>query len=120
MTAHTIGTVDDFPSGRGTPVDVDGVSMAVFNLDGDFFAVQNVCPHKNLPLHLAGHEKRGADAADADDAPTMGSLDAADATIECPWHYLEWDLETGHSHIRDERIPTYDVEVEDGEVRVDL
>lgn len=122
MSEHVIGDVGDFPEAQGTQVEVQGVKLAVFNLDGDIYAVGDNCPHKNLPLHPAGEprfisddvqEKYGGDAS-------RGAVDAEGGTIRCPWHYMEWDLETGCNEPTGMCIPTYDVTVEDGTVKVDL
>lgn len=122
MTRHEIGSVEDFPVGRGARLDVDGVDIAVFNTGEDIFAVGNNCPHKNLPLHEAGEprfmgeefkEKYGGEA-------TRGEVDTEECRIRCPWHYLEWDLETGHNEPTNMRIPTYDITIEDGTVLVDI
>lgn len=122
MSRHEIGTVDEFPAERGTPVTVQGVRLAVFNLGGEFYAVGDNCPHKNLPLHLAGQprfvgeeiaEKYGGGA-------TRGDVDPDDRSIRCPWHYMEWDLETGCNEPSGKCIPTYPVTVEDDTVLVEL
>lgn len=122
MSQHEIGRLEDFPEGRGTSVTVQGVKLAVFRLDGEVYAVGDNCPHKNLPLHPAGEprfisdevrEKYGGEA-------TRGKVDAETATIRCPWHYMEWDLETGCNEPTGRCIPTYDVTIEDGAVLVDL
>lgn len=132
MTTHRIGTLDDFPENRGTKVDVDGIEFAVFNLDGELYGIQNTCPHKRLPLHLAGHERyfsqelgeEGYCTAESDkprDLDVRGGIDHDTPSISCPWHYLEWNLETGESPVRGDHVATYDVSVrDDGTVWVEL
>jgi 3-phenylpropionate/trans-cinnamate dioxygenase ferredoxin subunit len=114
-----IGTIDEFPEGRGTKVSVDGIAVAVFNVDGDLYGVSDVCPHRRLPLHRAGWPKHPYSESD-DDAETVGDIDGEDLCIRCPWHRMQFDLETGQNPATDAQIATYDVEVEDGDVFVDV
>lgn len=119
MTRHHIGTKDDFPEEKGTKVEVDNIEIAVFNIEGDLYGIQNLCPHKNLPLHVIG-EERPVSPSVTDSSGTKGRVNDEELSINCPWHYLEWDLETGHNPVKNMRIPTYDVIVEDDDVYVEL
>jgi len=105
MSEHHIGPIDDFPEGKGTEVTVNGISIAVFNVGGTLKAVHNNCPHKQLPLHLAGHSEYGV---------KRGAVEEENCSIQCPWHNLEFNLDTGHNPVLDQRIPTYEVDVRDG------
>lgn len=120
MTTHTIGKLGEFPEGRGTQVNVDGIEIAVFNVDGELFGIQNRCPHKRLPLHLAGHPRHGSATGRDCEPLSRGNVDPDGSTIECPWHHLEWDLETGYNPVKRVSIPTYDVDVIDDEVRIEI
>ncbi len=115
-----IGTIDEFPEGRGTKVDVDGIEIAVFNLDGDLYGISNLCPHRRLPLHRAGEPKRRpADEVD-EDVDTIGEVDPEEGCIRCPWHRLEFDLESGVNSQTDQQVGTFDVEVDGDEVFVEI
>ena len=46
----TVAKVEDIPPGTGKTVDVNGVWIALFNVDGSFFAVDNTCPHAGGPI----------------------------------------------------------------------
>lgn len=129
MTTVPIGDVDDFPADRGTHVTVDGLSIAVFNLDGDLYAIQNTCPHKRLPLHLVGHDRYFSDTLveeglydipdeeKREDQDIRGGIDRDEPSINCPWHYLEWNLADGSNDVTGASIATYDVTVtDDGDV----
>jgi len=139
MARETIGHVDDFPEGRARRAEVSGIPIAVVNIDGEFFAIQNTCIHKNLPLHPTGSPRfesaelqdderaRLAECGCSEEeiaertAPRLrGKVNEEERTIHCPWHFLEWDLETGENPVTQRRIATFDVEVEDGEVVVEL
>lgn len=110
-----LGAVSDFPPGEGVRVDVDGlpVPVAVFNVDGDFYALPDACPHKGGPLSRAGTAPRGPD-----DLGTRGKLDPDRGTVTCPWHSLEFDLETGECPATRYRVRAFDVAVEDGVVHL--
>lgn len=110
-----IGTRSDFPDGKGTNVEVDGISVAVFNLDGELYALQNTCPHQRLPIHRAGHESILPDSD-----KTLGEVDCDTKTIRCPWHRMKIDAETGDFHPGEQRVATYDVEVEGDDVYLEI
>lgn len=82
-------------------LDVGGRAVLLCNADGEFFAIDNVCPHQTSPLE-GGRIRR--------------------CTIACPLHGMRFELKTGkplgqltHNHLR-----TYPVRVVDGMVEVDL
>ena len=100
MTEHAVADVEDVPPGESIGVTVDGLGIAVFNVDGRFYAMQNACQHKDGPMYRA-------------------HVDADSCSVYCPWHWWEWDLETGRSPVDpNKRMRIFDVEVVDGEVRV--
>lgn len=119
-TRVEVCAVADLPPGSRTIVEVDGKEIGVFNLDGEFHALRNVCPHQLAPLcegQLTGEVT----------APAVGEyeLTRQGEVVRCPWHGWQFDLKTGESvfnpHVR---TNTYDVEVEqakeDGEYGTDL
>jgi nitrite reductase/ring-hydroxylating ferredoxin subunit len=75
----------------------EGLELALFNVKGDFFAVDNFCPHKGAPL-------------------SMGIL--CEHIIECDWHGWQFDVRTGECLTVPESISTYDVLVEEGVVKI--
>lgn len=124
MTTHTVGKVDEFEEGKGKRVVVEDIPIAIFNLEGEFYGVVDNCPHKNLPLHPAGHERYvSPELKDAGvDFDPKGFVDTENCSVRCPWHQWEWDLKTGEN-LRPEtkdRVPTFDVTVEGDEVRVEI
>ncbi len=50
MTRYIVATVEEIPPGGRKIVEVAGRSIGVFNLDGEFFALRNRCPHQGGPL----------------------------------------------------------------------
>jgi nitrite reductase (NADH) small subunit len=119
MARHHIGTIDEFPADRATRVEVDNFDIAVFNIDGDLYGIQNLCPHKNLPLHVIGEEQPVSPSV-SDRTQRKGRIDEDELSVNCPWHYLEWDLETGHNPVKNMSLPTYDIEVEGGDVYLEI
>lgn len=119
MSKHTIGEVDDFPEGRGKKVNVEGIEIAVFNLEGDLHGIQNTCPHRRYPLDRAGAPKLVSKQR-GDEPGILGDIDRENCMIKCPWHQMEWDLETGENPIEG-HISTFDIEVDnDGTVTVEI
>lgn len=89
----------DLPPGRGATVELTGgKELAIFNVNGEFFAVENFCPHRGAPL------------ADGD---------LCGYAIECSRHGWHFDLRTGAclSH-RGSDIEAYEVMIESGEVKI--
>jgi nitrite reductase/ring-hydroxylating ferredoxin subunit len=108
MASHVVARVDEIPPGGRKIVDVGGRSIAVFNLDGEFHALRNRCPHQGGPLcegQLLG----------AISAPGPGEYEygRAGEMIRCPWHAWEFDIRTGQSWVDPERtrVKSYPVQV---------
>lgn len=88
----------DVPPGSGRVVVVQGHPVALFNVDGRFFAVSNVCLHRGGPVG-------------------EGALD--DTIVTCPLHGWEYDVRTGANTINPAaRLKTYTVRVEGDDVLV--
>ena len=122
MATHQIGSVDDFKEGEATPVDVNGIQIAVFNIDGEFYSIVDNCLHKNLPLSEIGNEAVCDEHLENEGKAkfTLGEIHEDDLTVACPFHYVQWSLETGKSPVFDYRLPTYPVSVEGDDVFVTL
>jgi len=88
----------DLAPGQCAEVTVGATPVAIYNVDGTFYATSNVCLHRGGPLGqglLEGH------------------------AVMCPWHAWSWDVKTGENVANgDLKIPTYEVKVEGGEVFV--
>jgi nitrite reductase/ring-hydroxylating ferredoxin subunit len=106
---------DNLDSGERVIMEVDGVEIAVFNIDGEYHAVLNYCIHQSGPLcegPLSGSVS--ADPPDFD-----WEYDDDPHVVTCPWHYWKFDVTSGEN-VRDDtyRVPTFDTVVEDGQVYV--
>jgi len=72
--------------------------IALFNVDGRFYAIENACPHQGGP---------------------MAEGWVADGCVTCPWHAWTFELATGKMTLGDyATIDVFDVRVEDGMVYV--
>lgn len=89
----------DFPPGARRTVDVDDVMVIVFNLDGDYHAIEDLCTH---------------DYSSLDDGEVEGDV------VICPRHAARFDIKTGEALCAPayEAITTFPVRVEDGVVQV--
>jgi nitrite reductase/ring-hydroxylating ferredoxin subunit len=90
MSKHVVATVAEIPPGQRKLVTVRGRSIAVFNLDGEFFGLFNRCPHQGGPMCegiLTGLIES--------DEPGHYQYSRKGEILRCPWHGWEFDLETG-------------------------
>ncbi|MGE5469683.1 MAG: non-heme iron oxygenase ferredoxin subunit [Bacteroidota bacterium] len=71
---NRVVAVDDFPPGSCRRLLVDGVAMAVFNVDGRYCAIEDVCSHEAETL-------------------STGRRDGLE--IICPRHAARFSLVTG-------------------------
>ena len=116
MPKHVVAPISEIPAGSRKLVEVDGRAIVVFNVDGEFFALNNRCPHKGGNLchgRLSGRVEAGA--------PGEYRYSAAREIIRCPWHQWEFDLRTGKSWCDPARlrVRNYAVSVEPGSALVE-
>jgi nitrite reductase/ring-hydroxylating ferredoxin subunit len=111
-TAHRVCRTDDLPPGQRRIVELGGRSIGVFNIDGSFHAIRNVCPHQLAPLcvgRVSGTTLPGP----------VGEFNYAHEgrIIRCPWHGWEFDITTGQSVFNPHkvRVKSYQVTVERGD-----
>jgi nitrite reductase/ring-hydroxylating ferredoxin subunit len=111
-----VAEADDFETGDIHLVDVDGVSVGVFNLDGEYHALLNNCPHQNGSL-CEGEVSREVTGEYTGVGEWVEEEYSDTSVINCPRHGWGFDIETGE-HIGDRRIsvPTYEVITRDGVV----
>lgn len=102
MARYMIAAEEDLSNGDSLGTEAGGIEIAVFNVDGDLYAIQNVCIHKQGPMY-------------------QGDLDEDNCSVYCPWHSWEFDLETGQFAVDEtKQLRTFDVEVENGEIWVEI
>ena len=106
---HVVASVDEIPPGGRKIVEVAGRSVGVFNLEGEFFALRNSCPHQGGELcrgPLSGWVSSGG--------PGDYDYSRPGEILRCPWHGWEFDIRTGQSWFdpRRVRVRSYEVFVE--------
>jgi nitrite reductase/ring-hydroxylating ferredoxin subunit len=93
--------------------------IGVFNVNGTYHALRNLCPHKLGPLctgRVGGHVV--AAAPPSAEAPELDIAREGEIII-CPWHLWEFEIATGRCLVDPGvRAKTYPVRVEDGSVVV--
>ena len=95
----TVGKVEAVPAGRGATVKLkDGTEVALFNVGGNFYAVENFCPHKGYPLA---------------DSRLYGNI------VECDLHGWRFDVRNGECFTKSNcSIESYEVVIEDGWIKI--
>ena len=101
MAHIVVGSVTDFPDGRGVAVAVDGRRLAVFRLGDRVFAVDDRCSHRGFPLHDGTAEW---------------------TSVRCRTHGACFDLASGHVVRGPARraVRAYRAEILDGQVVIDI
>ena len=92
MARHIVAAVHEIPPGGRKIVTVAGLSIGVFNLGGEFFALRNRCPHQGGPL-CEGKTWGALQAR----VPGHIEFSRAGEILTCPWHAWEFDIRTGQS-----------------------
>jgi 3-phenylpropionate/trans-cinnamate dioxygenase ferredoxin subunit len=90
----------DLPRGKGTVIQVEEKSIALFNVGDTFYAIDDSCPHAGASLangKVEGH------------------------TVQCPAHGLRFDLPTGCMHYSTTMaVRSYPVTLNDGTITITL
>ena len=113
---HIICRAEELPRGERRIVEIDGRSIGVFNVDGEFYALRNVCPHQGANL-CAG-------PIGGTNLPVEGyqyEYGEEGKVLRCARHGWEFDITTG-KNFDDPSISakTYPVTVEEGQVVLTL
>lgn len=96
----TVARVEEVPRGTVKTVYVGDEAIALANVDDEFYATQDACLHLRGPLG-------------------DGRLDGY--VLSCPWHGWQYDVRSGENEFdRALELRTYEVRVEDGEVKVGI
>ena len=95
----TVGKQEDVPPGRGATVKLkNGTEVALFNSGGEFYAIENFCPHKGYPLA---------------DSRLYGNI------VECDLHGWRFDIRNGACFTKSDcSLESYEVVIEDGWIKI--
>lgn len=116
-----VGDVEDLDPGDSMIIEIRSQELGVFNIDGEFYAILNTCPHQNGPI-AEGNLGRTVVA----DPPKQGErveerYDPDLTVLRCPCHSWSFDITTGENIAAPETgrdIITYETEVEDGKIYI--
>ena len=97
----TVARVEDIDPGTARQVWVEDVPLAICNLDGEFYAISDICTHEEFSL-------------------SCGVIEGCE--IECPMHRGVFNIKTGEAEVypAEDPVPTYPCRVVDGEVQVSV
>lgn len=95
-----VAVVSDVPVGAGMRIEIDDEPIAIWNVDGRFYATSDLCTHEETSLSEG---------------------DLWDETIECPLHGAQFNVRTGAVESLPAIFPlaTYAVKVEGDELFVE-
>jgi 3-phenylpropionate/trans-cinnamate dioxygenase ferredoxin subunit len=89
---YVVAAADEIPPGERKIVTLGGLSIGVFNIDGEFFALRNRCPHQGGAL--CEGKLWGVLTASV---PGDFAYDQRREILTCPWHGWEFHVRTGQS-----------------------
>ena len=93
-----VADLSDLAPGNAMEVDVEGKSVALFNIEGTVYALDNLCMHKGGPL---------------------GEGELENDVITCPWHSWQYNVKTGENVMQPGvKMATYPVRIEGGSIQV--
>jgi len=95
-----VASTSDLPSGNAMVVEVNGMPIALFNIGGQFYALDNTCVHRGGPLG-------------------EGYVDARNMTVQCPWHGWVYSVIDGVSPLNPiAKVQKFEVIVEGSDIKV--
>jgi nitrite reductase (NADH) small subunit len=100
MSTLNAGKISEIPPGSSKVLEVDERQIAIFNVEGKIYALNNVCPHAGGPL---------------------GEGELEGKIVTCPWHAWQFDVTSGDCvTVPQSRQGCFSVRVEADEVIVEL
>jgi 3-phenylpropionate/trans-cinnamate dioxygenase ferredoxin subunit len=97
----TVGPVEELPPGEVKIVRAGELAIGVYNLNGEYYAIEDRCSHDDGPL-------------------AEGDFDVEEAVAICPRHGARFDIKTGRalSLPAYQPVEAFEVFVEEGLVKV--
>ncbi|HUZ45909.1 MAG TPA: non-heme iron oxygenase ferredoxin subunit [Terriglobia bacterium] len=95
-----VASLAELAAGTGKAVEVNGKSLAIYNVNGTVYATDNACLHQGGPLG-------------------EGTLEGD--VITCPWHMWQYNVCTGEN-LEDSmlKVETYPVRVSGDDIEVEI
>ncbi len=96
-----VAKTGDVALGSAKMVEVSGKKIAIFNVDGKYYAIDNTCTHRGGPL-------------------AEGALEGKEVT--CPWHGAVFDVTTGEvlGPPAPKSVSRYEVRVSGKDIEVEV
>ena len=96
-----VATKSEIADQSATLHEIEGKRIALFNLGGQYYALDDTCPHESGPL-------------------SEGSIEGED--IECPWHGSRFNIKTGEVTAPPalENVARYNVRVTGDDIEVEV
>ncbi len=96
-----VAKIQDVAPGQGRMVEVNGKTIAVFNVGGTYYAIDDTCTHEGGPLSEG---------------------DLADNHVTCPWHGATFDVTTGEvvEPPAEEAVSRYNVRVSGNDIEIEV
>ncbi len=101
MAFTRVATVSEVAPGKAKQATVNGRKLGIYNVNGTYYAIDDVCTHRGAPLSEG---------------------DCEGAVVVCPWHGAQFDVTSG-SHLcppAPKDVTSYKVQVVGDEVQVDV
>ena len=91
----------DLPEGKAMALDVEGKMIALFNINGRIFAIDDTCTHAEGPLSEG---------------------DVAGTTVTCPWHGAQFNIATGEalSEPACAGVKAYKVQIDGDDIKIEI
>jgi len=92
---------NEIPTGSAKCVEVEGTEIAIFNLEGEYYAIDNTCTHEGGPL---------------DEGEVIGE------EVECPWHGAMFNIKSGEvtSEPAEENVTKYNVRIRGEVIEIEI
>ncbi|MCG3119858.1 MAG: Biphenyl dioxygenase ferredoxin subunit [bacterium] len=96
-----VASTNELAAGAAKQIDVEGKSIALFHLDGNYYAIGNECTHRGGPL-------------------AEGFIEGD--TVTCPWHGAQFNIKTGAvaSAPASKPVAKYNVRVQGDAVELEI
>lgn len=118
QTRYPVAKSSEFTDLEPVFLSVGGLKVAVYRFNGSYYAYSSWCPHQGGPACegiVVGH----VEAETGMGGSVSQRTSTQDVSIACPWHGVEFDLETGLCRADPKmRIAAFEVETEGDQVFV--
>ena len=100
---HPVARVDDLGPGEVKHIEIGDEEIGVYNLDGEFYAISDVCSHSYARL-------------------SEGDIYPEEGIVECPLHGAEFDIRTGKnlSFPAVSPVNKYNLQVTDDTIEIEM